>query len=60
VPEEQQQNGEYDGQVSYPVPQQRRSPVGQWFDAGYLLHVLGAGISLVDGEQHVHSAHERL
>jgi len=60
VIEEHYQNGEYYGQVTYPVPQQRRAPVGQWFDAGDLLHVLGAGLSFIDGEQYVHGTHESL
>jgi len=60
VKEEHYQNGEYYGQVTYPVPQQRRAPVGQWFDAGDLLHVLGTGLTLIDGEQHVHGTHESL
>lgn len=60
VPVQQKKYGKYDRQVTYPVPQQRRTPVGQRLDAGDLLHVLGAALPLVDGEQHVYGAHERL
>jgi len=57
---EHYQNGEYYGQITYPVPQQRSSPVCQWFDTGDLLHVLGAGLTLIDGKQHVHGTHKSL
>lgn len=60
VPVQQREDGEYDHQIAYPVPKKRRAPVGQGFDAGDLLHVLGSALALVDGEQHVHGAHESL
>lgn len=60
MPVEQRQNGEYDHQVTYPVPQQGSTPIGQRFDAGDLLHVFGSALTFFDGEQHVNGAHERL